>query len=184
VKRGRSTLVVMVMAAIVTADLYLFQGNILAFAWHARNGFHREFNGVRFRVPLFYEENAGSVMNQFSILSLPSPAHRSSSSITVEFPPWSSSNPCKNSPCIYSADVAQRLGLTRLGERTARLGNRSGNCIEYQYDALTLGPRPSNSQILWITCRLGKDLDVSFDGTRNAVPEFYAFLESASEVKQ
>ncbi len=176
-------LMVVVVGAIGITDLYLFQGSLFVFAWHVRYGFHREYHGLMFRVPLFYEENAGSVLNQFSIMSLPSPVHRSSSSITVEFPPWSSAVSCQPGPCRYSEDDAARLGLTFLGERVAKLGSRSGNCIEYAANGVTLSPRQPALQAVWIQCRLGKDLDVTFDGTRNAVPEFYAFLESASEVK-
>ena len=163
---------------IAAAVLYLFQGNISAFSWHIRHGFHREVNGMRFVVPLFYEESDRPVANQFSISSIPSPIHKGYSSITVEFLPSSWKIPAS----LFTKDDAPTLGLTYLGARGAKIGSRSGNCIEYLQNQPVLSPNGHHSERMGITCRFGEQLVVQFDGLRRTAPEFYSFMEDASEV--
>ena len=179
--RKRPLLFVAVASAILLVDLSLFQANIFAFWWHAKHGFHREVHGVRFRVPLFYEQSDSSVMNEFSIYSLRTPIHTKSSSITVEFPPWDATGPSG----LLSMDDASRIGLVPLREQGARFGDRTGSCAEYLRQKLVLnGPSgPKDLDPLYISCQFGEYVTTTFDGTRNAIPEFYAFMEAAQEVK-
>jgi hypothetical protein len=180
VKKRKGLLFASILAAIVATDFYLFGLNIFAFGWHMRHGFHRETGGFRFKVPLFYQESDSVTMNQFSIDSFPSPIRSKSSSISMEFPPWSSNKPVLPLP----DELAPSAGLGLLGQHSARLASRSGKCIEYmQQGGLTLSAIRAELQPVWITCQFG-DVSATFDGTRNAVPEFYEFLESAREVKR
>jgi hypothetical protein len=181
VKNKGPLLFVLIAAAIVLVDLSLFQVNISAFWWHVRHGFHREVHGVRFRIPLFYEESASSVMNEFSICTFRTPIHTKSSLITVAFPPWVARGPSG----LLSTDDASRIGLAPLRERRARFGDRTGSCAEYLQQRLVLNGAsgPKDLDFLYIRCQFGEDLTATFDGTRNAIPEFYAFMEAAEEVK-
>jgi len=180
VKNRRLILNVLVASSVVMAMLFLFQTNIFAFAWHLRHGFYREFNGIRFAVPLFYQEAQGSTLNEFSIIANPSPIHKKHAFITVSFPPWTTDRPLRP----MSPEDAGRIGMTLAGERDDRFGNRAGKCVEYTQNRMALDgqERPSGLQPIWITCRFG-EVDVDFDGSRNAVPEFYFLMESANEVK-
>jgi len=165
---------------VLLTDFYLFGLSIVAFGWHMRHGFHQEVHGFRFNVPLFYEEGDGVKANSFSIYSYACPLRKKSSSISIDFPPWSSDRTLTP----MSRDNAQRMGLGLLGQRSARFANRTGKCIEYLQQgipALSLGH--SEMELMWITCQFG-DVGAHFNGTRNAVPEFYQFLESAQEVQR
>jgi hypothetical protein len=176
--KRRGLLSAAVFGLIVITDIGLFGMNVFAFAWHVRHGFHREVNGTRFWVPLFYQERESPASNQFSINSYSSPVRREYSSITVEFPPWSSGKTISPMP----REDAERMGLTQVARRSAKLGRRSGICIEYAQDGPALSGPSLELLPRYIECRLGSELQVSFEGSRNAVPELYAFMESATEV--
>jgi hypothetical protein len=119
-------------------------------------------------------------MNTFSIDSFGSPIRRKSSSISIDFPPWSSNKPVLPLP----DELAPSAGLGFLRQHSVQFGSRTGRCIEYvQQGDLTLSAIRADLQPVWITCQFG-DVSATFDGTRNAVPEFYEFLESAREVKR
>lgn len=173
-----NTLVLSTMAFVA---LCLIQANVFAFAWHLRYGFHREFNGIRFSVPLFYEETKGAAMNQFSILALPSPLHKSSSYISVSFRPWTADKPLQP----LSRIEARAIGMRFSSERTASFASRSGKCVEYLENQMRLPPYSNTSSgLLWITCRFGDEFEANFDGTQSAVQEFYDFIASAKEVSR
>jgi hypothetical protein len=179
VKKWKGLLFAGILALILITDFYLFGLSIFAFGWHVRHGFHREINGFRFKVPLFYQEGDNITMNTLSIYSYPSPIRRKFSTINVDFPPWSS-----NQPLLASDEDARRIGLGLLGQHSARLASRTGKCIEYSQKGLaTISPNPADLRLIWITCKFG-DVNATFDGTPSAVPEFYGFLESADEVKR
>jgi hypothetical protein len=179
VRKRKQWFFVGILALILVTDFYIFGLSIITFIWHVRHGFHREINGFRFRVPLFYQEGDNITMNTLSIYSFPSPIHRKSSSISVDFPPWSS-----NQPLVASDEDVRRNGLGLVGQRSARLGNRTGKCIEYSQQGIaTMSPNPADLRLIRIICKFG-DVEATFDGTRNAVPEFYGCLESADEVKR
>ncbi|HWF06541.1 MAG TPA: hypothetical protein VHA06_22820 [Candidatus Angelobacter sp.] len=179
-KKRKGLLFAIVFGLVLITDFYLFGLSIAAFGWHLRHGFHREVYGFMFKVPLFYEESDHRTVNAISIYSFPSPIHRESSSISVQFPPGSAKKPL----VALTEQQAQRIGLGFLGERSARLAGRTGKCIEYaQQETRTQSAILAHLQPMRITCQFG-DVDATFDGTRNAVPEFYEFLESAGEVKR
>jgi hypothetical protein len=181
VKKRKGLLFAIIVGLVLITDFYLFGLSIAAFGWHLRHGFYREVGGLRFRVPWFYEESDNITVNALSIYSFPSPIHRKSSSISVQFPPGSQNKPL----AALTDQQAQRIGLSYLGERSARLAIRAGKCIEYAEQVISKPPAglPEHLQPTRITCQFG-DVDATFDGTRNAVPEFYGFLESAGEVKR
>jgi hypothetical protein len=180
VRKRKGLLFAVVLALVLLTDYYLVGLSIVAFGWHMRHGFHREVHGFRFNVPLFYEEGDGVKANSFSIYSYACPFRKKSSGINIDFPPWSSDKTLTP----MSKDYAQRMGLGLLGQRSARFANRTGRCIEYlQQGVPTLSLGRTNMEPTWITCQFG-DVSANFDGTHNAVPEFYQFLESAQEVKR
>jgi len=179
VKKRKGLLFIVIFTLIVLVDLQLFGMSLLAFAWHVRHGFHREVHGIKFRVPLFYQESEDSTLNQFSIHAFPSDMHREDSAITVSFPPWTSEMALDP----LSKEDAERMGLVLIAQRHAKLGNRSGSCAEYLQDDLDLGGRLSGLGPTEIECRF-HNVEVRFTGSRNAVPEFYSFIESAKEVNR
>jgi len=180
VRKRKGLLFAVILAQVLLTDFYLFGLSLVAFGWHMRHGFHREVHGFRFNVPLFYDEGDDVKANSFSIYSYASPLRKKSSGISIDFPPWSSNKTLMP----MSEDIAQPIGLGLLGHRSARFANRTGRCIEYLHQGiLALSPGRTEMEPTWITCQFG-DVSANFDRTRNAVPEFYQFLESAQEVKR
>ena len=179
-KKRRGLLFAGILALVLVTDFYLFGLSIVAFGWHMRHGFHQEIHGFRFYVPLFYQESDRVKANSFFIYSYSCPLRRKSSAISIDFPPWSSDKVLTP----MSKDNAQRMGLSLFDHRSARFANRTGMCIEYLQQGIPgLSPGRSEMEPMWITCQFG-DVSAQFDGTHNAVPEFYQFLESAQEVKR
>lgn len=168
------------LAFLAPVGVWLFGANIFALAWHASHGFHREMNGVRFHVPLLYQENDGSAYNQFSFYTWPSAFHHKDGSITVDFQKQPSKKPFQP----LDERSQQALGMSLRGQRPAKLANQSGNCFEYRIDELTLIPARHGSERVRIECRFADDVLASFNGSSNAVPEFYSFLNEAELVKQ
>jgi len=174
-----SAAIIFVAAVILTTDYYLFQSNLLALAWHARHGFHVQFQGFEFRVPLFFERGQEEAFDELTLYSYRSPIHGRNAWVTVGF------QPARPAAVLapLSPDDAQRLGVSLIGQRRVRLADRQGNCIEYQRDELVLRDRgPSNGDLVWITCQFD-NITANFDGTRNAAPEFYTILESARRIQ-
>ena len=170
---------VVLVGAIVLADMYLFAGYIPALVWHARHGNHVEMNGLRFRVPLMYEEDHGSRMNELSISTLGGPYNRKFGSVTIDFHRQVAE---PDSP--EAVTRLARLGLRKSVGAKLRLADREGTC--FTYVAIATGqdaPAPAQIMAGSISCKFGDDLGAGFHGTPNAVPDFYAIIASAENIK-
>jgi hypothetical protein len=173
VKKSRVPLIAILFSLILLAGLYLFGMNWFAFAWHVRHGFHREVAGIRFSVPLFYQEESASP-NRLSITEYRSPVRSPHAFITVDRLP----SPPKPALVPLAKEEAETLGLIPMGQRNAILASQAGTCMEYSQDQLVLAGY-SIRTLMYIECRFGNDLDVRFDGSQDSAPEFYSFIESA-----
>lgn len=178
-KKGRLAQFAILFSAIAFVDLYLFGMSCFAFAWHVRHGFHREMNGIKFSVPLFYQEERALDDNQLALVTYRSPIHSEHASITVDFLTKTS----RQASLPIAGEDAESLGLVLKGQRNATLGSRAGTCLESVQSQLVL-PGYSAPTLMYIECRFGDELDVRFDGSQSAVPEFYSFIESAREVSR
>jgi hypothetical protein len=168
------------LSLLLPVFLWLFGADIFAVAWHATHGFHREMNGIRFYVPLLYKEDDGSVYNEFSFYTYRSTLFRKDGSITIGFQkqkPESSFQP-------MDQNSQHALGMYFQEQRSIRLANQSGTCFEYGIDFLRLGAVRPGPQRVWIECRFTDALRASFNGSSNAVPDFYKFLNESEPVKQ
>jgi len=178
VKKLRITLAAPLFVLAMLA-IWLFGMSIFAFGWHLRHGFYHTANGLKFRVPLFYQETRTAETNQFSIQTFRSAISRKDASITVKF----SSDLSDRSTEPPSYEEAKSIGMTLLERRTIEMSRRRGDCVVYGKNDLTLNRNPGFSR-LWITCRFGKNMETEFEGSAGAVPDFYSFLQTAKEVKQ
>jgi hypothetical protein len=180
VKSKRALLRVGLAITIVLADWYLFAGYIPAVVWHARHGNHVDMNGLRFRVPLLYEEDHSGRMNELSISTLGGPYKRKFGFITIDFHRQAPAEPDSQEGVARLASV----GLRKSASVRLRLAGREGTC--FTYVAITTGedaPAPAQIMAGNISCTFGNDLGVSFNGTPNAVPDFYAIIASAENIK-
>ena len=130
-------------------------------------------------MPLFYQEESASGVDQLALVAYRSPIHSDHASITVEF----LRKPSKAPTIPIAGEDAEGLGLVLKGQRNATLGSRTGTCIESVQSQLIL-PGYSAPTLMDIECRFGDELDVLFDGSESAVPEFYSFIQSAREVNR
>jgi hypothetical protein len=136
-------------------------------------------NGIRFLVPLFYQEESMLGENQLSIRAYSAQIHRKHAIITVDFLP-KTANPV---PVPTAREDAESLGLIPMRHRNAILANRPGTCMEYAKSELVLAGYTA-PQLVYIECRFGQDLDVRFDGSQDSASEFYYFIESAREANR
>lgn len=179
-KSKRVILIVALAGAIVVADVYLFAGYIPALVWHVRHGNHVEMNGLRFRVPFLYEEDHDSRMNELSLSTLGGHFSRKFGSVTIDFHRQAPVEP-------DSAETVARLarvGLRKSAGPRLSLAGREGVC--FTYVAIATGEDvPVLAQFMAgnISCTFGNDLGAKFHGTPNAVPDFYAIIASAENVK-
>lgn len=75
--------VVTLLVLACSADYFLAES--IAIAWHLRHGFHAEMRGLRFSVPLLYDENHGSNILQLSIDTSPGHLNKKIAFITIDF---------------------------------------------------------------------------------------------------
>lgn len=152
-----------------------------AIGWHLRHGFHTEMNGLRFKVPLLYEEDHGINMLQLSFSTTPGHINKKMAFLSVDFhkqPPAEADSPQR------TARLAQ-LGIKESAPHPLRLAGHDGTCI----DLAPLDPESSApiTRILKgnyeIRCTFADDLHVTFWGTANARSDFYAIMQSAESVK-
>ena len=179
-KSKRAILIVALASTIVLADMYLFAGYIPSLVWHARHGNQVEMNGLRFRVPLLYEEDHSGRMNELSISTLGGPYQRKFGFVTIDVHRQAPAEP-------DSPEGVARLasfGLRKSAGARLRLADREGVC--FTYVAITTGedaPAPAQIMAGSISCTFGNDLGVRLNGTPKAVPDFYAIIASAENVK-
>jgi hypothetical protein len=178
VKRKRLAFIIVLAVVILTSDFYLLQANMLAVGWHIRHGFHVDFEGLRFVVPLFLQQGQEGARDELTLYCQHSPIYPKNSWITIGFQPQSSATVLRP----LAPDEARALGASLIREKAVRLADRQGNCIEYQRADMALRTGSSDRDLVWIKCRFG-DITANFDGTRNATADFYRVLESARKVQ-
>lgn len=167
-------------ALLVVVAVWLLGANVFAFTWHGAHGFHREINGVRFYVPLLYREDDGSVYNEFSFYTYRSALFKKDGSITVSFQKQERGTPFGP----MDPKSQQTLGVFLWRQRAVAFAEQPGNCFEYGINAVTLQPASAGPDRVWIECRFARDVRASFDGSANAIPDFYGFLGAAELLKQ
>jgi hypothetical protein len=168
--------VVALLVLACSADYFLAES--IAIAWHLRHGFDAEMRGLRFRVPLLYDENHGSNMLQLSIDTFPGHLNKKIAFITVDF---HRQTPSKLDSSDREARLA-RFGLKQSAVHPLRMAGREGTCID-----LVPIPGAENaslparvySGLYIIDCSFGEDLQIHFDGSPNALPDFYELVRSA-----
>ena len=178
-KAKRAILIVALTGVIILADMYLFAGCVPALVWHARHGNHVEMNGVRFRVPLFYEEDHEDRANGLFITTLGGPYNQKFGFINIDFHRQSAVEP--DSP----EGVARlaRLGLKKSAGPRLRLADREGVCFTYAATATGEGAPAAQVMAGSISCKFGNEMGATFHGTPNAVADFYAIIESAENIR-
>jgi hypothetical protein len=179
-----ATVIAVLATVILLADLYLFGEYVRILSWHAWHGNRVEMNGLRFRVPLLYAEDHGDRMNVLSIDRFPSRFSSKLALIRIEF--------YRQIPVIpdapQAAAVLQQFGVKKSGRHKLRLADREGTCIDYipvptsAKDGAPAGLRVP-AGFYSIHCTFGEDLGANFDGTEDAIADFYAIIQSAETVK-
>ena len=83
--RGKFALIgsVLLLIAVMGADYFLPESS--AIFWHLRHGVHADMQGIRFRVPLMYEENHGDSLLELSFDTSPGHLNRKLAFVTVDF---------------------------------------------------------------------------------------------------
>jgi len=177
----RTTWIVAVVCAILLADLFLFGQYLPPLVWHVRHGNFVAMHGVRFSVPLLYEEDEDRRVNRLLIITRQTRFRRKIGAITIEFrkrAPFPQDTP-------QVREFEERVeGVRRAVTRKLLLAGREGECVEY----VPINRDQGNGVMLsldWYTidCRFGDDMGASFSGTQNAAQDFYAVLQSAGAVK-
>jgi len=153
---------------IVGADWALFHRDWMPLFWHLRHGRHAELNGVRFTVPLLYQEDHGASTDMVEFYQFPGRFSKKTAAITIQF------NKSSSIPAFDSTFVVR--------ERTASLAEKRGNCVEYvspRYITVGEFSMLSNSAPTYIYCDFGNGWRANFSGSLDAKYDFYAFLADA-----
>jgi|SRR5690242_4205566 hypothetical protein len=163
----RATWIVAVVCIIVLVDMVLFGLYIPPLVWHAGHGNYVEMMGVRYRLPLIYLEHS-TVRNELYI------------STTLHRFPWKIAEITLSSHKAYASpetgDFMRDSGLQKSLSRRVNVAGREGTCVEYAPTGIT-------RTAYIVRCTLAEDLNAQFMGTENAIPDFYAILQSGESVK-
>ena len=180
VRRWKFLAIMLVPLALIFSANY-FLAEAIAIGWHLRHGFHAEMNGIKFRVPLLYEEDHRVNLQQLSFSTTPGHLNKKIAFLSVDF----------HKQTLAEPDSAQRtaqlnqLGIKESAPHQLRMAGHDGSCIDQL--PLDQGSPESTGLVLRgnyeIRCTFAGDLHVSFWGTPNAVPDFYAIMQSAESVK-
>jgi len=180
VKKRKGWLVAIIFAAVVATDFYLFGASLFAFAWHVRHGFHKEAEGINFRVPLVCEEVDTILLNEVNFECGPSRIRRRDAWMTFNFRVESSDRPL----VPIKEEFLRKIGEHYAGRRNTTLAGRAGFCLEYESEVDGMDPQNVFAHQERIDCSFGRDLHASFLGTANAANEFYEFMQTAQPVKR
>jgi hypothetical protein len=173
---GLAVLLVLIFAA----DYFLAES--MAIAWHVRHGFHAEMQGLRFKVPLLYDEDHGVNMLELSFHTLPGHLNGKMAFITVDF---------HKQPPVAAGSPPQDAQLARFGHKHSephplRVAGRDGTCAD-RVPIPIAQDAPLTARVLadtyFINCMFGDDLRIRFSGSKNAIPDFYSIMQSAEPVK-
>jgi hypothetical protein len=151
---------------IVGVDGAIFRKDWLPLLWHLRHGRHVELNGIRFTVPLLFQEDHGTLDDTVEFYQFPGRFSKKTAAITIQFN--------KTSPGQAFDDTFSR------DERTARFAEKPGKCAEYVSQDrryVTADNAPT-----YIYCDFGEGWRANFSGSLGAKDEFYAFLADAKLV--
>jgi hypothetical protein len=163
----RATWVVVLVCIIILVDLVLFGLYIPPLVWHAGHGNYVEMKGIRYRLPLIYLEHS-TVRNELYISTTLHGFPRKIAEITL--------SPHKAYAIPETDDFMRDLGLQRSLSRRVNVAGREGTCVEYS-------PATTTRTTYIVRCTLAEDLNAQFMGTGNAIPDFYAILQSGEPVK-
>jgi hypothetical protein len=180
VRSKRTILVIALISVIGLTDLYVFGRYIPALMWHVRNGNHVEMNGIKFWVPLAYSEDHRDTMNQLSIDTFGGPFSHKTAFIAIDFHRQAPALP--DSPEMTTH--LERFGLRKSSGPKLTLAGREGDCFRYVAIGGGEGTQAAAKIMAGsIHCKFGDDLSVSFNGTQNAVSDFYLIVASAENVR-
>jgi hypothetical protein len=163
----RATWIVAVVCVILLVDLVLFGLYIPPLVWHAGHGNYVEMKGIRYRLPLIYLEHS-TVGDELYISTTLYPFPLKTAEITLR--------PRKAYAIPETDDFMRGLGLQRSLSRRVNVAGREGTCVEY-------APSATTTTTYIVLCTLAEDLNAEFMGTENAIPDFYAILQSGEAVK-
>jgi hypothetical protein len=166
-------------AVILLADSALFNKEWPPLLWHVRHGRHVELNGIRFTVPMLFEEDHGALLDTLEFYQFPGRFSKKRSAITIQF------NKANPAPAVQDPFSKE--------ERTVHFGEKAGRCVQYvsqegvrryvTVNNLEL-TGPADSAPTYIYCDFGDGWRASFSGSFNARDEFYAFLAGAKPVNE
>jgi hypothetical protein len=135
-------------------------------------------------VPLFYAVDHRGEMNVLYIDRLPSRFSGKIALIRIDFhrqPPVMPDTP-------QGEELLQQLGIRNFGRHKLRLADREGTCVDFipiptgvKDDTLAAARVPSD--FYNIQCTFGENLGVNFNGTQDAIADFYAIIKSGETVK-
>jgi len=177
----RLTWIVAVVCTILLGDLFLFGQYLPPLLWHVWHGNSVAMHGVRFRVPLLYKGDGDLRINKVWMVAVQSRFRRKVAAITIDF----RKRPALPADSAQLREIEEKFGgMHRALSRKLVLAGHDGECVEY----VPVSKDQGNGAVLrsdWYTidCRFGDDMSASFSGTRNAVPDFYAVLQSGEAVK-
>jgi hypothetical protein len=162
---------------ILGADWTILKRDWLPIIWHLKHGRHVEMKGVRFTVPLLFQEDHGTSANSLEFFQFPGHFNKKTAAITILF------NKPNAAPAF--SDTFSRE------ERTAYLSEKPGNCVDYvsQERRYVTANNLSFSFLApsaptYIYCDFGDGLSANFSGSLDARDDFYAFLANAKVVKR
>jgi hypothetical protein len=158
--------------AIIVTDMSVFHQEWIPLRWHLRHGFHAEMNGIRFTVPLLYDEDHGSQPNTLAFWKFPGCFSRKTAAVTVQ---------TRKEPLEPRFTGGSEFRRTELA---AALVGKEGKCVEYAGKEDSTLRVAADNRPLYIFCSFGENLYASFSGTLNAKEEFYAFLRNAELVNR
>jgi hypothetical protein len=174
--KKRWKIVLWILATVLVLELavdYLLAESI-PIAWHLRHGFHAELQGLRFRVPFLYYEDHGVNMLQLSFNTMPGRLNKKYAFVTVDF---HKQPPTPPETAELKETRLKKFGMQQERVQQVRMAGREGICTDFAPALLD-----SIGQYV-IDCSFGEDLHVHFNGTQNAIPDFYTIVASAESVK-
>lgn len=168
---------VLLLAGAEGADYFLPES--VALIWHLQHGSHAEMQGIRFRVPLLYDENHGDTLGELSFSTSFGHLNRKMAFVTVDFHEVAPPHP--DSP--QREAILQRIGLRQSRSHKLRMAGHEGVCTDLEpLTTATFGTR-NGAALYQINCSFADDLHVFFSGTPNAIPDFYEIVNSAENIR-
>jgi hypothetical protein len=151
----------------VLASLLLFGFYIPPLVWHSRHGNYVELQGVRYKLPLMYLEHS-TVANELFITVSQNRFPVKLAEITLSM---------QKAYAIPETDDSMRdLGLQRSSSRALNVAGRESRCVEY-------APATATRTAYIVRCTLADGLNAEYMGTPNAIPDFYAILQSGEAIQ-